>query len=92
MPRLKYKAPTYCRHKSSGQAVVTCHGRDHYLGKYGSPESIEKYKQLVAEWAAASALPQPLELKKDPVGSDLRVNELVESYLAQRYNQLLWMT
>jgi hypothetical protein len=31
MPRLMNKAPSYCRHKASGQAVVTLGGKDIYL-------------------------------------------------------------
>jgi integrase len=41
--------PTYRLHKSSGQAVVTIAGRDHYLGKHGTPDSFAKYQRLVAE-------------------------------------------
>jgi hypothetical protein len=28
--------PSYCRHRASGQAVVTPNGVDYYLGPYGS--------------------------------------------------------
>ena len=50
MPRLKHTVPKYCLHKASGQAFVTINGRERYLGKYGSPESQIRYKQLVVEW------------------------------------------
>ena len=33
--------------------MVTLDDRVHYLGPHGSPESYDKYKVLVAEWAAA---------------------------------------
>ncbi len=33
-----------------GRAVVTICGRDYYLGKYGSKESKQAYKRLIAEW------------------------------------------
>jgi len=52
MPRLKHKLPSYCRHKASGQAVVTIDGRDVYLGRYGSRESKTKYEQVIARWLA----------------------------------------
>jgi len=52
MPCLKYKLPSYCHHKASGQAVVTIDGRDVYLGQYGSRESKTKYKQYMARWLA----------------------------------------
>jgi hypothetical protein len=47
------KMPGYLRHKASGKAVVRIQGRDYYLGKYGSPESKEKYYRLMAEAAVS---------------------------------------
>ena len=55
MPRKPGKVPSYCRHKHSGRAVVRIDGRDHYLGRYGSPESHEEYERCIAEWRAGSA-------------------------------------
>ncbi len=63
-------APTYRRHRRSGQAVVSFNGRDVYLGPHGSPESVEKYDQLVARWLAGGR-----QLKQDPV-----VGELILKY------------
>jgi hypothetical protein len=51
MPSKKRK-PSYLRHKSTGQARVRIDGKDHYLGPYGSPESRERYDDLIAEWFA----------------------------------------
>lgn len=42
--------PTYQFHRSSGQARVRIDGRDHYLGTYGSPESHERYQDLIHTW------------------------------------------
>jgi integrase len=53
MPRLLKSAPKYCRHKASGQAIVTLSGVDHYLGPYGSKASRLEYDRLIAEWLAA---------------------------------------
>ena len=39
MPKLTNRVPKYCRHKASGQAVVTFQGKDYYLGKWKSRES-----------------------------------------------------
>jgi integrase len=81
MPKLRNKLPSYCRHKASGQAVVTLNGRDNYLGEYGTPESRERYEQLIAEWVAAkrpSVTPAKQEI---PQQSDLRICELVTAYL-----------
>lgn len=44
------RPPRYRRHNASGQALVTIHGKDHYLGKYKWAASLEAYKRLVAEW------------------------------------------
>lgn len=42
--------PKYRLHRPSGRAVATFNGKDHYLGKHGSPESEELYKQKVGQW------------------------------------------
>lgn len=49
MPK-KHSKPSYLLHKSTGQARVRIDGKDHYLGEYGSPESRQKYDDLIAEW------------------------------------------
>ena len=40
-------ANSYRLHKATGQAVVSIHGKDFYLGKYGSPESKERYQKIL---------------------------------------------
>ena len=55
MPRKKSKVPSYSLHKASQQPVCRIEGRDVYLGKYGSPESYERYERAIAEWRAAQA-------------------------------------
>lgn len=47
------RIPKYRLNKTSGRAVVTLNGVDHWLGKYDSPESREKYDRLLAEWLAS---------------------------------------
>jgi integrase len=47
MPKRK---PRYQHHKASGQARARIDGRDYYLGPYGSPESRDRYDDLIAEW------------------------------------------
>ena len=44
--------PKYRLHKGRGLAAVTLSGRHFYLGKYGTPESLELYNRLVNEWLA----------------------------------------
>ena len=49
MPRQK-KRPAYSLHRPTGQARVRIDGHDYYLGEYGSPESRDRYDELVQEW------------------------------------------
>jgi hypothetical protein len=80
MPR-KPRIPTYRRH-SSGQARVTLNGKDHLLGPYGSPETKEAYRRLIAEWLARHGRPEK-ETEEEP----LSVNDLILAYwkFAQDY-------
>ena len=50
MPSKRPRTPKYRHYKPKDLAVVRIDGKDQYLGKYGSPESHEKYRRLVAEW------------------------------------------
>src|SRR4051794_27414455 len=52
------KVPSYRRHAGSGQAIVTLKGRDCYLGKFGSAESRERYRALIAGFMQTGAAPQ----------------------------------
>ena len=66
------RVPSYRRH-SSGQARVTLNGKDHLLGPYGSAESREAYRRLVAEWLERHQQPEP-------VPAALSVNEMILAY------------
>ena len=58
MPRVSAAYIPSCRlHKSSGQAIVTLSGRDYLLGRYGAPESLVRYHELVSQWLAAGRKP-----------------------------------
>lgn len=50
MPILNKSVPKYRKHRSSGQAVVTIRGKDHYLGPHGTKASKIAYDRLIAEW------------------------------------------
>ena len=52
MPKLRNQTPKYSHHRASGQALVRIHGKCHYLGPYGSPESRARYDALVADFLA----------------------------------------
>ena len=81
MPRQQSKPPAYCRHAASGLAVVRIHGRDRYLGHYGSPESFQKYERALAEWRAGHAVRSaPVDHGTAPIGRQLSINELLIAY------------
>ena len=48
MPKLVYKLPKYSLHKASGQARVKYADKVTYLGKFGSPESHQRYAEFIA--------------------------------------------
>jgi integrase len=76
MPSRTPHTPSYCHHKATGQAVVRIDGKDHYLGKVGSPESRAEYDRLIAEWLGnGRTLPGPAKAH-----SGTTVNELLAAY------------
>jgi integrase len=78
METVVMRIPKYRKH-SSGQARVTLGGQTFYLGKYGSPESREKYARLIAEVAASGG-----QNSGDAAAScgrhDLTIEELLADY------------
>ncbi len=68
------RLPSYCKHKSTGQAYVTLNGIMHYLGSYGSKESRQEYDRLLKEWLDnGRRLPDP-EIR-------LSVNDMILAYM-----------
>jgi integrase len=57
MPKLTHSLPKYCKHKATGQAVVTINGRDCYLGPHGTRASRREYRRLCNEWEATGRSP-----------------------------------
>ena len=52
----KKRVPKYALHRATGQARVRIDAKDFYLGSFGSPESRQRYEQLIAErFARATA-------------------------------------
>ncbi len=77
MPRPKSPTPPkYRLHRARNLAVVTIDGKDHYLGPYGSPESHERYAQLIATWKLVPTAPVAPRL----VTADFTVGELTLRY------------
>lgn len=78
------RIPTYRRRKD-GRAVVTLSGRDHYLGKHGTPESWEAYHRVIAEWLANGCRPCPR--RQDTRDDGISIAALVVAFMdhAQRW-------
>ena len=49
---MQCRVPRYGKHRASGQAVVSLNGRDHYLGRHGTPKGKDAYDKLIREWLA----------------------------------------
>ena len=66
------RTPSYCLHRASGQAVDPHDGKDHYLGKYDTPDSRAEYDRLIAEW-----LGNGRSLAASTTAAGLSVNEVI---------------
>lgn len=73
------RVPKYRHYKPKNLGVVRLNGRDVYLGRYNSPESLMEYRRLIAEWVASGG-----PLAGPDVGSTADaspVGELVARYM-----------
>jgi hypothetical protein len=59
MPARSPHVPHYRHYKPKDLAVVRIDGKDHYLGKFGSEVSKEKYRRQIADFLSSKPL-QPL--------------------------------
>lgn len=73
MPILLNRPPKYRLHKSTGQAVVSIHGRVIQLGPFGSPRSHERYQEELANWRNRRNEKQP---DVEPAESEVTLKEL----------------
>ena len=72
------RVPSYRYHKATGQAIVVIRRRFYYLGRFGSPESREKYERVIGEYLASGRVqPQAPSAKR----SRLTVRQLGAAYL-----------
>ena len=76
MIRTNTRVPKLCRH-ASGQAVVRLGGKDHYVGRFGTPAAQAQYDALIAEWLSRGRTLPVAE------NSELSINELVLAYWRQ---------
>ncbi len=68
MPRPRSLQPAYRKH-ATGQGVVTLDGKDHYLGRHGTPESVARYNALLADWLGGKLAPAPKSSPLSPSAS-----------------------
>ncbi|WP_422931371.1 tyrosine-type recombinase/integrase [Singulisphaera sp. PoT] len=73
--------PKYRHYKPKDLAVVRIDGRDHYLGRYDSPESWEKYHRLLAERSVSGSVSSSPSLPSDPtISGSCSINELILAF------------
>jgi integrase len=79
MSKRRRRIPKYRHYKPKNLGVVRIDGRDHYLGRYDSPESWGRYHQLIADLLSAGPNRVP---KTTPslTPSEVSVNQLVLTY------------
>ena len=77
---MAFRTPKYRLHKGSGQALVQINGERIYLGKYGTEESKEKYRRLVAEFLAAGQKPRTGSQGTPRSAFPIKINELILAF------------
>src|SRR4051794_19180155 len=70
MPSGTPRLPKLRHFKPRNLAVVRLDGKDHYLGRYGSPESRAEYDRLIGEWLT--------EGRRSPRSPDARTGSTVD--------------
>lgn len=76
------RLPRMSLHKSSGQARVVLAGKEHYLGKWGTPDAHAKYAALMRAWVDSGGVPPPQHQAPTVVEATYRVRDLQRDYLA----------
>ena len=80
MSSSRRRIPKYRHYKPKHLGVVRIAGRDHYLGRYDSPESWEKYHRLIAEWLSQDQSHGGDQADAKESSGSLSVNELLLRY------------
>lgn len=73
---MSIRVPKYRLHKATGQALVEIRGHRTYLGKYDSPSSHERYRQMIAELMSATPAQSISTDRPEP----LQVDEVILRY------------
>jgi hypothetical protein len=73
------RVPKYRHYKPKNLGLVVIDDKQHYLGAYGSPESLAEYNRLVQEYLAEPTSP----VGRDRLTSGLTVSELIAAYWGQ---------
>ena len=74
------RLPKYRHYQPKNLAVVRVAGKDHYLGRYDSPESWEKYHRLLAEQFAKPAAPGLAADKARDLGREATVEHVLLAF------------
>lgn len=77
MASVTFHVPKYRHYKPKDLGVVRIAGRDIYLGKYGSPESKERYRRVISEWLSNDS---ELSVSQPKPLSEALVSELIIAY------------
>ena len=75
------RPPKYQLHKATGQARVRINGHDIYLGKYRSPKSEERYRQVIADWSKNQGQVTRQDSARPTGTTNLVFAELILGYL-----------
>jgi len=73
------RVPKYRHYKPKDLGMVVIDGRAHYLGKYDSPESWERYHRLIADFHSGRQ-GKPSSSAPPASNTGLTVNELILAY------------
>jgi len=85
---MSFRTPKYRLHKGSGQALVQINGERTYLGKYGTEESKELYRKLVAEWLASGQKSSSVASTVPAANWPVSISELIDAGICRtRINQ-----
>ncbi len=84
MPRPKTTVPAYRHHKATNRAVVYVDRREIYLGVYGSPESRQKYAELVSRLTGGDPLESSSRTPASPAPIQRSIAGLCLRFIAEK--------